>query len=96
LAVGLSRPMDKPTTGQAFLVGPSKPRPVDHCLALNAHGTVKCGHRLTLNNYIYKITLSTGRTLFIAISIQNASWALLGDSQNNLFHDTKTACIPGQ
>jgi len=30
LAVGLSRPMDKPTTGQAFLVGPSKPRPVDH------------------------------------------------------------------
>ena len=22
--------LDKPTTGQAFLVGPSKPRPVDH------------------------------------------------------------------
>jgi hypothetical protein len=31
LAVGLSRPMDKPTIGQAFLVDSSKSRPVDHC-----------------------------------------------------------------
>ena len=30
LAMGLSMGLDKPTPGQAFLVGPSKPRPVDH------------------------------------------------------------------
>jgi hypothetical protein len=30
-ATGLSMGLDKPNTGQAFLVGPSKPRPVDHC-----------------------------------------------------------------
>jgi hypothetical protein len=30
LAVGLSMGLDKPATGQAFLVGSSKPRPVDH------------------------------------------------------------------
>jgi hypothetical protein len=29
-AVGLSMGLGKPVTGQAFLVGPSKPRPVDH------------------------------------------------------------------
>jgi hypothetical protein len=29
LTMGLSMGLDKPTTGQAFLVGPSKPRPVD-------------------------------------------------------------------
>jgi hypothetical protein len=33
LAVGLSMGLDKPTTGQAFLVGPSKARPVDHWFA---------------------------------------------------------------
>jgi hypothetical protein len=28
--MGLPMGLDKPNTGQAFLVGPSKPKPVDH------------------------------------------------------------------
>jgi hypothetical protein len=33
-AVGLSTGLDNPATGQAFLVGPSKLRPVDHCFTI--------------------------------------------------------------
>jgi hypothetical protein len=44
-AVGLSMGLDKPATGQAFLVGPSKPRPVDHWITVTATRLWRCRRR---------------------------------------------------